>query len=179
MLSGLHFKEKKWHYYFLFGVTYLILSSTILLAIVSDMSDDEFGNIQHLFSEKKIPMLALLGICLIFFLLFVFVQIFFVAFVLYLIARFLFSIQTTFPLFFQIVLKCSVLFSLSILTHIVLASDVPYEKWLLALNPFLLVCFVMLYVKIRKHLAASLQKALLFSSSLYILYISIQIIQGG
>lgn len=179
MLNSHILKEKKWPYYVLFAFTFLILSSTLLYAVVSDMGHDELIKIQNLLVEKRVPTLALLGICLIFFLLFVFVQIIFLSFVLYLIAKFLFSIETTFPVFFRIVLKCSVLFAISMLTHMLFSTLLPFEQWLLALNPFLLGCFILLSVQIRKHLGVSVQKALLFSSSIYIIYISIQIIQRG
>lgn len=154
---------------------YLMLLSGSTLIIFTDSQVTE--GMKVLLTNKTTPVLALIGIILIVSMIFIYIQFFVGSLTLFIISRYVFKIQSTFPVFFRIMLILCIFMTVGSFYHVLLFSA-RLDVILLLCNPFFLLGIITLYYLLRRVFKATQFQGLLFSSSIYVI-IFIFIIIGG
>ncbi|HBI05308.1 MAG TPA: hypothetical protein DDY49_14920 [Paenibacillaceae bacterium] len=155
---------------------YLLLLSGCILTIYTDNQLTEA--IMVLLNNKTTPILALIGIIMIVSMIFIYIQFLIGSLTMFIISKYVFKIQSTFPVFFRILLILCIFMTVGSFYHVLLFSA-SLNVLLVLINPFFPSGVIALYYLLRYVIKATPFQCLLFSSSIYLLIIILIIIGGG
>ncbi|MFC0213523.1 hypothetical protein ACFFK0_13835 [Paenibacillus chartarius] len=149
-------------------VCYFLLITGCTLVLINDRQAAD--SIQGLIANKTAPLLALAGIILILSMIVIYIQFIVGSLTMFVIFKYLFKINSSFPVFFRITLILCIFVTLGSFYHIFLFHS-NSNVLILICNPFFLLGGTSLYYLTRKVNDAKVSQSLLFSCFIYIVII--------